>query len=480
MDLMTLLSELKPLLSDPQKSWAQITRLLRTHDELAEYEVARAFVGHAVLGAVEQRARSIDPRERLAALDMVAAAFPRSLAAKVVRHLVKDPDARVAGRARNAREGLGLWHEVAVRDSRYPVPRFLGPLSPGAWNTSGWCFGLRRRQAARKPPASAKPRPIADVKALGALLGVANLDDLIRFTRPGEGRGSGYVAFEIPKKGGAKRPIHAPRAELKRIQRAIYKEILAPLPTHEACHGFVIGRSTVTNAQPHKGAAVIVKTDLRDFFPSIHFRRVVGFFSQLGYTEVVARQLAELTTHRQKLADGRVVWPGVLPQGAPTSPALANLICRRLDQRLTGLARKMGATYTRYADDLTFSFRSEPEVNLGRFFWWVDQICQQEGFAEHPGKRRIMRPAGQQRVTGLVVNRAVSVPRAERRRFRAILSNCRRHGVASQARGREDFADYLRGFAAYVAMVQPKQGRKLLAEVRELLAGKVREREPQP
>jgi hypothetical protein len=239
-------------------------------------------------------------------------------------------------------------------------------------------------------------------------------------------------------------------------------------------------RSTVSNARPHLGAAVLVKTDLRDFFPSVHYRRVIGFFLQLGYSAEVATLLARLTTHRQKLPDGRIAWPGALPQGAPTSPALANLVCRRLDQRLAGLARKVGAVYTRYADDLTFSFRSEPEVNLGRFFWWVDQICQQEGFAEHPGKRRIMRPAGQQRVTGLVVNRAVSVPRAARRRFRAILSNCRRQGVASQARGREDFADYLRGFAAYVAMVQPEQGRKLLAEVRKLLGDKGREREPQP
>jgi RNA-directed DNA polymerase len=241
---------------------------------------------------------------------------------------------------------------------------------------------------------------------------------------------------------------------------------------HEACHGFVPGRSTVTNATPHLRAALVVKTDLCDFFPSVHYRRVRGFFEQLGYSEEVATLLSRLTTHRPVLPDGRVAWPGTLPQGAPTSPALANLVCRRLDQRLAGLARRVGATYTRYADDLTFSFAEKPEVNLGRFLWWIDQICQQEGFAEHTGKRRIMRPNGQQRVTGLVVNSSLSVPRAARRRFRAILNNCRRHGLAAEARGREDFADYLRGFVSYLSMVQPELGRKLLGEVHALLGAK--------
>ncbi len=131
----------------------------------------------------------------------------------------------------------------------------------------------------------------------------------------------------------------------------------------------------------------------------------------------------------------------------------------------------MGATYTRYADDLTFSFRVVPEKGLGRFFWWVDQICQHEGFFENTKKRRVFRPSKQQRVTGIVVNDELSVPRSERRRFRAILANCRKHGIDSQARGRTDFRDYLHGFAAYVHMVQPALGAALLDEVRQLLGG---------
>jgi len=245
-------------------------------------------------------------------------------------------------------------------------------------------------------------------------------------------------------------------------------QILAKVPVHEACHGFVTGRSTVTNAKPHEGAAIVIKLDLKDFFPTVHYRRVRGLFKNLGYNEQVAGLLAGLTTYRPKVGD-TVVWPGVLPQGAPTSPALANLACRRLDRRLGRLADKYGATYTRYADDLTFSFAKQPEVKLGRLLWWIDGICQQEGFVERPDKRRILRNKHQQRVTGLVVNAGVHVPRADRKRFRAILHNCKKNGVASQARGNADFGAYLAGFAAYVHMVEPALGKRWIAEVDQLL-----------
>jgi hypothetical protein len=292
-------------------------------------------------------------------------------------------------------------------------------------------------------------RSPADV---ASLCGLSSTAELQRFLRPGTGPGAPYIEFEIAKATGGTRPIWAPRQALKNIQRILLDTMLSPLPVHHACHGFVAGRSTVSNAAPHQGARLIIKTDLRDFFPTVHYRRVQGLFEHYGY-------------------NGTVAWPGVLPQGAPTSPALANLVCRRLDMRLDGLARKLGATYTRYADDLTFSFAGQPGCGLGRFHWWVDQICQQEGFVENTAKRRVLRQSAQQRVTGVVVNSGLHVPRKERRRFRAILANCRAHGVASQARGRDDFVDYLRGFAAYVKMVQPELGARLVAEVEELLAG---------
>jgi RNA-directed DNA polymerase len=469
MDLASLLFELKPLLGEPQKNLTAITRLLEAHTDLAEYEVARYVVAQKLIPDVEERVRSVDPRERRAGLAAVGALFPRSLASKVVRHLVKDPDTGVRGAARAVHVRLGL-HETALRDTRYKVPNpSWGPWAQGGWNSSGWFFGTRRPKPPKKPPASVHVKKIADVAALAKLLELKSPDELTPLARPGTGPGAPYVSFTIPKAKGGLRTITAPRAPLKKVQRIILREILDPLPLHPACHGFVKKRSTVTNATPHARAKLIVKTDLRDFFPTLHYGRVIGFFTQLGYSNEVAAALTRLTTHRPVLSDGRVAWPGIVPQGAPTSPALANLVCRRLDERLTGLARKAGATYTRYADDLTFSFAEEPTVNLGRLFWWIDQICQQEGFAEHTGKRRIMRPSGQQRVTGLVTNAGVNVPRAARRRFRAILHNCKKNGIASEAKGRPDFAAYLRGFAAYVTMVQPELGRRYAAEVEAIL-----------
>jgi hypothetical protein len=171
-------------------------------------------------------------------------------------------------------------------------------------------------------------------------------------------------------------------------------------------------------------------------------------------------------------------WEGVkLPQGAPTSPAISNLVCRRLDARLDGLAKRNKGVYTRYADDLTFSFR-EACVSLGRFRWWVDQVRHQEGFLVNQTKYRVIRASQRQLVTGIVVNDELRIPREERRRFRALLHNCRQHGLESQARGRADLPGYLRGFASYVHMVHPEEGDELLRQVESLLGPETEEETP--
>ena len=228
----------------------------------------------------------------------------------------------------------------------------------------------------------------------------------------------------VPKATGGVRTLHAPRAALKRLQRTILRELLTPLDVHPAAHGFVPGRSTVTNAQPHVGARVVVKMDLVDFFPTIHYGRLVGLFEHYGAGKGAAQILAAIVTYRPELPNGQVAWPSVLPQGAPTSPLLSNLVCRRMDARLAAFAEKAGARYTRYADDLTFSFHEEPSKGLGHFLWWANQIVGQEGFVENLKKRRVLRPGGKVRVTG------------------------------------------------YVAMVQPEVGAKLRAEVRRLLGNR--------
>ena len=183
-----------------------------------------------------------------------------------------------------------------------------------------------------------------------------------------------YVRYAVPKRGGqGERIILAPRRELKALHRRVLHGIVAKVPVAATTHGFVAGRSTLSNASEHAGKGVVLKLDLKDFFPSVTFRRVRGLFTALGYSYAVASTLALLCTEydRQPFErDGEQyfisVGPRHLVQGAPSSPGLANLIAWRLDRRLAGLATKRGFTYTRYADDLTFSGDSaEAAVGLG-------------------------------------------------------------------------------------------------------------------
>jgi len=474
--LVDLLVELKTLATatgDP-KQLEKINQLFANKRAPAEFQVGRHFVARLLAPQAEAMLASLDPADRVTAIATCRDVFPRGVAARLLRRVVKDPDSKVRSATRRAIRALNLT-DVAPPDIRYRVEAD-SPL--GRYNPTGWAFGIfpnddhdqrKAKKATRKKALDTfQLPPLANAAAVAKLVGVG-AGDLARMMRPGCDVGSGYVEFEIPKAKGGNRRIAAPRTPLRKVQRAILDQILVKLPLHDACHGFVPRRSTVTNAAPHRGAAVVIKMDLKDFFPTVHYRRVKGLFQHVGYNEEVAATLAGLTTYRPKLANGTVAWPGMLPQGAPTSPAIANLVSRRLDQRLSKLAAKYGAVYTRYADDLTFSFRDPPDIQLGRFLWWVDGICQQEGFTERPDKRRILRAKQQQRVTGLVVNSKVNVPRADRRRFRAILHNCAKHGLDSQARDHADFKAYLAGYAAYVHMVDPVLGKQYLDEVAKLI-----------
>ena len=473
MHLAELLAALTPLLEDPGAHWESVVGLLWRHRALPEYEVARCLVASKIRPAVDALLQSVDARDRLTGVRTVALVYGRAQASQVLRHRVKDSDRKVARAARDAVKDLFL-DDVALPLPVKPSPRVptTARLHPGHWNPTGWQYGLWPVPATARKKKRAAPADLPSVKTLAQLAELVGLDEtsLRRWMRPGVERASAYVEFEVPKATGGTRRIATPRPTLKKVQRVILREILEKVAVHPNCHGFVRGRSVVTNAAPHVEAAVVIKLDLRDFFPSVHYRRVRGLFARLGYSGPVAGALAGLTTYRPKLDDGTVAWPGVLAQGAPTSPALANLVCLRLDERLAKLAEKVGAAYTRYADDMTFSFKSEPEVEVGRFLWWVDQICQQEGFVENTAKRKVLRRGNQQRVTGVVVNSGLFVPREARRRFKAILQNCRVHGIDSQSRGHPAFRQYLRGFAAYVKMVQPEHGAELVSAVRELLA----------
>lgn len=354
----------------------------------------------------------------------------------------------------------------------------------------------RRRRFRTRPPKMGKPPawlpsaetppPLATEAALAAWLGVsdgrlrwyADLTGRNRKHPPGPRRT--YRHRWVPKPGGRSRLLEIPKYELKRIQRKILAEILNRVPPHPAAHGFRPGRSAVTNASEHCGRPVVVRFDLADFFPSVPAARVVGIFRTLGYPQPVARLLTGLCTTRlpadvwdsrpNPAADGsdhatRLRFAGRhLPQGAPTSPALANLAAHRLDRRLSRLAERLDATYTRYADDLTFSGGERLARGAKRLAVLVAVVAGEEGFALNFRKTRVTRRSRRQTVTGVVVNARPNLPRADFDRLKAILTNCARHGPAGQNRdGRADFRAHLAGRVAHLAAVNPARGRKLWA-----------------
>jgi len=209
-----------------------------------------------------------------------------------------------------------------------------------------------------------------------------------------------YRAFEITKKNGKKRTIHAPRVFLKTIQRYILDCVLTPISLHDAACGFRRGFSCSTGASRHLQRPFLWNIDLQDFFPSISKARVGDAFVGMGYPAKAASLLASLCCLDE-----------ILPQGAPTSPALANLIFTPIDGEIAALAAKAGLVYTRYADDLSFS-ALEPITE--EFRRRVAQIIRAAGFQINPNKSRLMGPKCCRQVTGLTVNERLSIPREKR------------------------------------------------------------------
>jgi RNA-directed DNA polymerase len=281
------------------------------------------------------------------------------------------------------------------------------------------------------------------------------------------------------KNSGRIRLIEAPKPRLKQLQRQILSRILDLIPPHPAAHGFRRGRSIKTFVAPHTAQRVVLRMDLQDFFPSITGARIQAFFRTAGYPESVADLLGGLCTN----AAPRDIWkcagdidPSIrraasdlyirphLPQGAPTSPALANFCAYRIDCRLAGLAWSAGAAYTRYADDLAFSGGADFDRCVERFSTHVAAILHEEGFQVHHRKTRIMRQGVRQHLAGLVANQRVNVARADFDRLKATLTNCIRHGLESQNReAHPSFRAHLAGRVAFVEMVNPERGARLRA-----------------
>ena len=285
-----------------------------------------------------------------------------------------------------------------------------------------------------------------------------------------------YVRFDIPKKTGGTRRISAPMPRLKRVQHWILEHVLDKVALAEPAHGFRKDRSIVTNARPHIGAGMVLNVDLKDFFPTLEYKRIRGMFRGLGYGDAAATVFALLCSEPEVdeiEIDGMTFFVAngarKLPQGAPTSPAITNIVCRRMDARLAGAAQKLGFTYTRYADDLTFS--GAKTADAGAMLDRIRFITEAEGFAEHPNKTRVLRRGRRQEVTGVVVNQKPGVERERLRKFRALLFQIGKDGPAGKRWGRSDdvFASAI-GFANYVKMVDPAKGAPLVARARELAA----------
>jgi RNA-directed DNA polymerase len=214
-----------------------------------------------------------------------------------------------------------------------------------------------------------------------------------------------YNTFEIVKKNGGRRLITAPRVFLKTVQRYILDCILSQVEPHDAAVAFRRGRNCGDGAHRHVGRPYVWNIDLSDFFPTITKSQVLRVFREIGYPDAAALFLTGLCCLEHRL-----------PQGAPTSPALANLVAEPLDLKLTWIAESASIVYTRYADDMTFSSGS---LISAEFQARVIYAIENHGFALNPTKTRLMGPAIRREVTGLTINQQISIPRHRRRQLRA-------------------------------------------------------------
>jgi RNA-directed DNA polymerase len=246
-----------------------------------------------------------------------------------------------------------------------------------------------------------------------AKLSGRNLDDLSKFLKVKQIKVDQfkpvYREFEIKSKNGKTRTIQAPAQDLKKIQSLINYRLLAGLKTHRCCCGFEPEKSIVHNALPHLGRKVIIKIDIKDYFASCKSSRVKQYFKKIGWNNEVAEFLTKLTTYKE-----------ALPQGAPTSPRLSNLINYRLDARLAGIANKYDAIYTRYADDITFSLMQDHDEAIKELLRSSRMVLTDFGYRPNKKKIKVLRSYQQQKITGLVTNQKLQLPRKTRKWLRAV------------------------------------------------------------
>jgi RNA-directed DNA polymerase len=412
----------------------------------------------------------------------------RRLAAALTAGPMDDREALVArakplvGDLRKARWLMSLARKLSLEFGGAPRPtvrRIAERIRAHEGYVNAWTEGRGRisigQVAPQMAPAAGAPGrwEIPEITTLGDLADTLRLhsDDLGWLISHGKAEHYRH-RWQVKPKSGRCRLIESPKVLLKFAQRQVLRKILHAIPPHDAARGFRPGCSIRDFVEPHTGKEILVRFDLEDFFPSISVARILQIFMTAGFPETVARALTRLTTHAAPplVLEGKpLAWPERrrlatphLPQGAPTSPALANLSAFRLDCRLAGLANATGADFTRYADDLLFSGGEDFARQARRFEVAVGAIIIEEGFRPNHHKTRILRQGQKQHAVGLVLNEKPNIDRREFDRLKAILTNCARHGPASQNRGNHpDFAAHLAGKLAWVRFIHPGKEAKL-------------------
>ena len=420
--------------------------------EIAEREVARIDLESAPL---ERELRELNAE--IAKTADVAGALDEIRRRRIERSKAARAERKIR-RAQEAVERAALWKE-----KRASEPQFLGHGVSQGLKYEGGDAAQRARLGL---PELSKPADVA------AAIGISARELSWLCYHRGAAPLDHYHRFQIPKRRGGLRNVSSPKTKLRRAQRWLLETILAPLPIHGAATAFAPGASVVDNANRHMGRAVVIRIDLKDFFPSIGWKRVKRLFENFGYNEGIATIFALLCTEapRVELAlDGQThhvaLGERVLPQGACTSPALTNLICRRLDARLSGIAATLGFVYSRYADDLVFS-SADAGADAKKMIGLTRRVVADENLVVNDEKTVVMRAHARQVVTGLVVNAQDAdgprVSRHELRRFRAFCHRFEQLGAPaiSEQIGR-DALSYARGMVAWIAMSEPGRAAKL-------------------
>jgi len=257
---------------------------------------------------------------------------------------------------------------------------------------------------------------VFDLKHLSACLSL-NIDTCASLINCPQ---SFYYNFSIPKRNGTLRQISAPFPVMYHAQIWIYKSILQKIKVHDCAVGFLPNKSIINNALPHLNNPIVLKMDLKDFFPSIKIEKVINILNKQGYTKKVSYYLASICCLDK-----------ALPQGAPTSPMLSNIIAYYLDKRLYCLALKWNLVYTRYADDITFSGEKIPV----RFIKYVTDIIENEGFNVNENKTQLLSKSKRKVITGISISSGkMTVPKEKRREIRQIIYYIKTKGISSHMR----------------------------------------------